>query len=146
MKRDARIQPLSRDHHEALVLARALRWSTEGHPRAPADPRALLRRAWSDVLASHFHEEEELLVPLVDAAHAERLVRDHGELRDRCTELLQGRGDAAALRAFAAELHDHVRWEERVLFPALEEGATSEQLDALGERLHALEATRSRSA
>ena len=50
MKRDERLQPLSRDHHEGLVLARALRWAVEGDPRAPRDPVALLRGAWTEVL------------------------------------------------------------------------------------------------
>lgn len=144
MKRDERLQPLSRDHHEGLVLARALRWAVEGDPRAPRDPVALLRGAWTEVLDSHFREEEELLLPWLESGEAERLRREHARLRDLCHQLLGGGAGDGGLAVFASELHDHIRWEERVLFPRLEREAPPGVLDAAGERLAAVEATRLR--
>jgi len=135
MKRDPRLEPLSRDHHHALVLARALRWAARGHARAPRDPLALLRRAWTEVLEIHFREEEEWLAPLMEAGEAERLASDHAELRRLCADLLEGRRDERCLVAFSSLLHAHIRWEERVLFPRLESDAPSGALDEVGRRL-----------
>ncbi len=144
MKRDENLQPLSRDHHEALTLARALRWAVEDDPRAPRDPLALLRGTWTEVLESHFREEEELLLPLLEPAEAERLQREHAELRGLCGVLLADRGDDERLAAFATALETHIRWEERVLFPRLEKDAPPGVLAAVGRRLEAVEATRPR--
>ena len=144
MKRDERLQPLSRDHHEALVLARALRWAVADDPRAPRDAVALLRGAWTEVLDSHFREEEELLLPLMETGEAERFRREHAELRGLCAELLDGRVDDEHLAAFSTALHVHIRWAERVLFPRLEREAPPGVLDAVGRRLEAVEATRPR--
>ena len=144
MKRDERLQPLSRDYHEALVLARALRWVVEDDPRAPRDPVALLRWAWTEVLDSHFREEEELLPPLMETGEAERLCREHAKLRGLCADLLDGMVDDERLGAFSTALHVHIRWEERVLFPRIERDAPPGVLDTVGRRLEAVEATRPR--
>ena len=52
--------------------------------------------------------------------------------------------DNERLTAFSTALHVHVRWEERVLFPRLERDTPRGVLDAVGRRLEAVEATRSR--
>ena len=144
MKRDARLQPLSRDHHEALVLARALRWAAEDDPRAPRDPLALLRGAWGETIESHFDEEEQLLPPLMRADDAVRFRREHAALRALSAELLGGAAGAARLTAFASQLHDHIKWEEAELFPHIEADAPAEVLDAIGRRLEVVEAERLR--
>lgn len=144
MKRDERLQPLSRDHHEALVLARALRWAVEDDSRAPRDPVALLRGAWGEMLDSHFRAEEELLLPLMETGEAERFRRELAKLRGLCVDLLEGEVDDERLAAFSTALHVHVRWEERLLFPRLERDSPRGVLDAVGRRLEAVEATRPR--
>ena len=146
MKRDESLQPLSRDHHEALVLARALRWAVEDDPRAPPDPLALLRGVWTEVLDSHLREEEELLPPLMEPDEVSRLHREHAELRKLCDDLLGGRVDDERLAALSTALHVHIRWEERVLFPRIERDAPRALLDAVGRRLEAVAATRPREA
>lgn len=146
MKRDECLQPLSRDHHEGLALARAIRWAVQGDRHAPRDPVALLRCAWDEVLDSHFREEEELLLPWMDAGKGDRLRRDHARLRELSRELLQGKANHGRLAAFSRELHEHIRWEERVLFPKLERDVPRSALDAIGRRLAAMEATRTREA
>lgn len=110
MKRDPRLQPLSREHHHALVLARR---AARGSLTA-----ADVRRAFDEEIAPHFATEEAELVPLLYAAGpgggalADRMLREHDEIR------------AAALRedlsAFGRLLAAHVRFEERELFPACE--------------------------
>lgn len=112
MKRAAGLLSLSRDHHRALVLARALR---RAEPPAPLDVIAELE--------PHFAVEEAELVP--------RALAHGGALADLATKLV---ADHAAMRAasdpmaFGDLLEAHVRFEERDFFPALERELGEEAL------------------
>lgn len=123
MKRNAILQPLSRDHHKALVLARACeRAALAG---VAADVALLCERAvreFAEELVPHFETEERELLPLLrgDAGRslATRTLEDHRLLR-RLQDGLR-RHDAETLHRFGLHLAAHVRFEERELFPALE--------------------------
>lgn len=119
MKRDPRLHRLSSEHHHALVLARSLE-SREG-PWSASDGAALAER-FATELEPHFRVEEELLLPPLAftsaRALAERTRADHEALR-AALEAARA-GDAEAARALGALLREHVRMEERELFPACE--------------------------
>lgn len=119
MKRDARLQGLSSDHHRALVLARALRSGT-----APA------LDALRAELEPHFRIEEDVLLPALEAAGeralAERTRDDHTFLRS-----------APAGEALAERLEAHVRFEERELFPRCEAVLDGAVLDEVARRSRA---------
>ena len=110
MKRHSRLAQLSREHHTALRLGRHLLAGG-----AQAELGAELQG-----LEAHFAEEERNLLPLLDTdrhrALAERLRAEHAQLRLLFAAALQGRDEAQAGQA----LIDHVRFEERELFPVLE--------------------------
>jgi hemerythrin-like domain-containing protein len=122
LKRHLRLQPLSHDHHRALVLAR--------HAQRAADRGAdasALAQTWSDVaqrfgseLEPHFRIEEAWLFPdLVDVGEvglAERALADHARLR----ELVREEATREIALEFAELLERHVRFEERELFPRVE--------------------------
>lgn len=120
MKRDARLMGLSSEHHHALVLAR----------RATRNQLTLAeaQRRFDEELAPHFAVEEELLLPALRNAGAvelaDRTRAEHAEIR------------AALARADLAELGrlltEHVRFEERELFPACETLLAPSVLDAVG--------------
>ena len=123
MKRSPTLQPLSREHHTALSLAKACERAVQSGDAArvgQACQRAI--REFSHELERHFRIEECSLLPLLHSLETEPLVQrtleDHRQLR----ALLDGlrRNDAEALSSFAACLIAHVRFEERALFPALE--------------------------
>ena len=88
MKRHPHLQPLSDDHHAALVLARRMRRVAA----EIADP-AELAKTWEGARASfarelepHFRVEEDWLFPPLEAAGenalVERAIEDHGRLRE----------------------------------------------------------------
>ena len=111
MKRGARLAPLSRDHHVALVHALRLRRATD------EDVAAVVAGFLAFLLGpgrEHFAEEE-LLAPRVPDA----CLDEHDEILRRAQQL--GReprtGEAHAVGELLA---DHVRFEERELFPLLE--------------------------
>ncbi|MER2553553.1 MAG: hemerythrin domain-containing protein [Thauera sp.] len=110
MKRHPHLVRLSREHHAALRLGR--------HLLAGAGAAEL--RAEHAALAAHFAAEERDLAPLLEArghsALARRLHAEHGQLRTLFIAAQQGVDEAAAGQA----LIDHVRFEERELFPVIE--------------------------
>jgi iron-sulfur cluster repair protein YtfE (RIC family) len=134
MKRDPRLRQLSRDHHHALVLARR-------SSLAAADPNPnSLHEAWEEIvekldteLLPHFEIEERLLLPPLQRAGEERSVarvlEDHQALR-RLVD--QSPADLRrCLTEFGSLLTEHVRFEERVLFPLAESKLTDRELETI---------------
>jgi hemerythrin-like domain-containing protein len=117
VKRHPSLQPLSDDHHGALVLARGMRRVREAD--AAAAWREARRRYARD-LAPHFRVEEELLLPALEAAGERELAARVRDEHARLRALLAAEPGAAGAAAFGALLHEHVRFEERVLFPRAE--------------------------
>lgn len=123
MKRSPFLQPLSRDHHAALTLARACeRAARAGNADQIAAACARALREYTEHLAAHFETEERSLLPRLQdeagQALAQRTLADHRRLQGLLDGLRQN--DAAALARFGEGLAAHVRFEERELFPAIE--------------------------
>lgn len=121
MKRDPRLQGLSSEHHQALVLARSLRALVAAGRADAAAARALAERFRRE-LEPHFRVEDEVLLPALrsagERALVERTAADHAFLRGLASAA--GEGRVEGLGAFAERLAEHVRFEEGELFPACE--------------------------
>ena len=121
VKRSTELVPLSREHHEALVLARR---ACEPHrPHAePAQLRSHILRRWTEHFAPHFALEERVLFPALREAGAlpaaDEACAQHAHIRS-LIEQMRG-GDPDALPAWGDALREHVKWEERTLFPLAE--------------------------
>jgi hemerythrin-like domain-containing protein len=123
MKRHAALQPLSRDHHVALVAAQRLRRATEA---TAGDARQHFLTFWAEHGARHFRVEEDVLLPLF-ARHGDpgderiaRMLVDHVRIRAKVLALDSGEVDVGLLHALGEELAQHVRLEEREVFPLIE--------------------------
>ena len=121
MKRAPALMPLSREHHEALVLAR--RACEPSRPQAePESLRAHLLRRWDEQFEAHFTREEDHLLPALhsagEPAAAQEALRQHRVLRAAIARLRAG--DLAALPSWGDAMREHVQWEERALFPLAE--------------------------
>lgn len=135
MRRDPSLDRLSRDHHQALVIALKLRRATED---TVEQIRQELREFWRVHGRLHFRVEEEVLLPAFaaygDAYHPliATTLCDHIAIRHRVDALLSGPEPApSALQALGARLREHVRMEERKLFPLIEHSVPSAALEAL---------------
>jgi hemerythrin-like domain-containing protein len=145
MKRSEALASLSRDHHQALVVAQKLRRATDA--TAP-DARETFLAYWARRGRRHFRLEEELLFPAYAGygdPHDPRVLRALGEhvmIRQRADALAASPTAAlATLEQLGAELAAHVRLEEREVFPMIERLIPSGELDALAQKLNAAEAT-----
>ena len=147
MKRDEALTPLSHDHHQALHQALRLK-------RADESSAAAALRDMVDFFdahgALHFRVEEEVLLPAfvrdggadaTDAAIA-RVLTDHVWIRARIGALRDaGEVRVEAVRELGERLDEHVRHEERVLFPAIEAALSGERLASLGQAIAAAESS-----
>jgi hemerythrin-like domain-containing protein len=119
MKRAAELMPLSRQHHEALVLARR---ACEPQRADPAVLREQLLRRWSEHFEPHFEAEEKVLLPALAAAgrdwEVKAALREHQDLRALVDRLREG--ELECLPAWGEAMRAHVQWEERHLFPLAE--------------------------
>lgn len=124
MKRHRALQPLSRDHHVALVAAQRLRRAAEGDA-APA--REAFLKFWREHGADHFRVEEEVLLPAAagwmdpDAEPIVRMLLDHVRIR-AAAQRLERQAEPALdeLHHLGSALERHVRLEEREVFPLIE--------------------------
>ena len=121
MKRHPSLQPLSDDHHRALVLARRLRRASSG--LAPAELVALsreVRQEFEAELEPHFRVEESWLLPALEAKGAADLAVQTAKGHARLRDLVRGSWTSDTAKRLGTLLEQHVRFEERVLFPQTE--------------------------
>jgi len=123
MQRFEALRELSREHHEALVLARRARdAAAEPHSAATQAQCAHLLERWAAQFKPHFALEEQTLLPALaragQAASAAVALQQHAALR-QLVERIRG-GDAHALALWGEAMDTHVRFEERALFPLAE--------------------------
>lgn len=135
MIRQPALQPLSRDHHQALAIA--LRLVRSNVDTAPSVRDAFLRYWLSDG-REHFRAEEEILLPTF-ANHADpqhplvtRVLHDHLLIRRHAIRIERGLEEPLwRLRELGVLMSDHVRLEERELFPLVEEHVPPDELSWL---------------
>lgn len=140
-RRSEALIPLTHDHHHTLAQARRLQDVSK------MEDVTQRRNLANDFLnfyfgraIRHFHEEEELFfAPLVDDPKAKDLVlravgdhlRLHALVRTIKRQLTDGEADPEILGRTADLLTEHVRFEERELFPLVEELIPEADLDEL---------------
>ncbi|MDA0181899.1 hemerythrin domain-containing protein [Solirubrobacter phytolaccae] len=134
MKRAPELTRLSHDHHHALDVARRLRRAHRDSLEDVLDQlHAFLRTRGEE----HFEVEERLFTPGLCAGDPRwepavaRMLAEHADLRGRATTV----ADVAAAHALGDALHDHVRFEERELFPIVEVTLAQAELERLQSAL-----------
>lgn len=131
MKRDARLRELSRDHHHALVLARFIQAMCV-RDCIEEDAIDIVRERFTAEIAPHFLVEEMLLSALEGLGAEDLVTRTRAEHATmlRLVEHAAG-SDPAPLRELAQLLVEHVRFEERELYPVCEERLEDDVLDRI---------------
>lgn len=134
MKRRKELVPLSREHNRALLLARS------GRRAARTDDPRQIKRVWEHLdsvyrgeMRAHFATEEKLILPLLrdlgEQALTERLQREHRAIARNIESPALWTRDR--LSSLADVLYQHVRLEERKVFPLVQRHADPDLLAAL---------------
>ncbi|MBF9254127.1 hemerythrin domain-containing protein [Pontibacter sp. 172403-2] len=136
-KRDKSLVPLSREHHFSLLFCWKLRQGLK-NGTGPEVMRGYVRYFWENNLKEHFEEEEWLLKRLLPASDALyiRIMEEHRLLREIIHLVNTGdRQINELLQTLQQDLNDHIRWEERELFPYMQAAANSDDLELAGKLL-----------
>ena len=128
IKRSPQLAPLSREHHDALLYVWKIRQGLKNNT-----PVNTLRRFtlwyWKEHTRPHFFQEEKILLPYIPTDHPfnAQLKNEHAQIREIILNL-DREAELACFRDLADMAERHIRWEERKLFPWLEEHLSKEQL------------------
>ncbi len=76
----------------------------------------------------------------VDRPGVARMLEEHLAIRREALRLKAGEVSLEEAQEFGQLLHDHVRFEERKLFPIIEEALDADSLSGLAARIEAAEA------
>jgi hemerythrin-like domain-containing protein len=137
IKRTSQLLPVSREHHFGLLFCWKIR---QGIKKSIAVDRMLnyLKFFFDGHLKEHFADEERLLFTDRADTLVQSAISQHTALRRGIESLLNGASTVkpTQLGRLADELDEHIRFEERTLFPHLEQVLPAGHLDAIGEKLH----------
>lgn len=133
LKRHKALQPLSRDHHHGLLLS----WKIRNGFNKNVEPKRIKTYAdwfFTTHLIPHFELEEAHIFPLMDNNNelVKRALAEHRRLK----RLFADKEDIEkSLHKIEEELEQHIRFEERILFPEIQKIATEDEL-LLIEKIH----------
>ena len=150
LHRHETLAPFSRDHYTGLVQSQHLRKAAEGDDVARRKAVAEFIDAWDHEIEEHFADEERLLLDRLNDQDRQRLLEEHGRIREDVAQLREIRRttdpDPNALRGAGERLEEHIRWEERELFERVQNSLTKKQLSELAVATQDIEQSRPRTA
>ena len=143
MKRSEFLQVLSRGHHQGLFVALRLRRATSA---SATDARQAFVEFWQTEGANTFGLRRQLPLPAyarhrpVSEPAVVRVLIEHVDLRRRAAELEAGESPSLTdLHELGNRLEQHIRHEERVLFPAIQAALPDVELNELRRALERAE-------
>ena len=132
-KRHKALQPLSRQHHHGLLLSWKIR-SGFSKNISPERMRVYANWFFETHLIPHFNLEETHIFNILEKDNklTKQAMVDHRRLKRLFSET---EDDAKTLSKIEEELEQHIRFEERILFPEIQKVATQAQLEYI-EKIH----------
>ncbi len=144
MKRHPALYQLSHDHHQGLILAQQLK---KDAPRYKGLPSTLDRKKdyaisfYNNELVKHFEDEEKILFPSAIksddeiASLVKEVISEHRKIESLINDLKKNDDVVGLLDELGRLLENHIRKEERKLFPKMEETLSEKELIVIGEKL-----------
>jgi hemerythrin-like domain-containing protein len=138
LKRSEALQPLSRQHHNGLLFCLLLGKGI----KKQSDPEvmgAFIQEFWYKDLQHHFELEEQYLDPLKKRypglkTELDRMTQEHYELKNIINEISLN-PSLKSIEELENKLNAHIRFEERLLFPFIEQTITEAEKQAIGQIL-----------
>lgn len=141
IKRNENIAPLSKEHHSGLLFCWKVRQGIKQGIEVSRINR-YIRFFWETHLKQHFEEEETILFNRLNNDLCKTALAQHAAIRALVARINESENGSAEISAeLASVVDDHIRFEERTLFPFLESALTAETLAEIGVQLknvHAL--------
>jgi hemerythrin-like domain-containing protein len=133
LKRHPALVELSKDHHFGLLLSWKIRKADELKITSDRVAAYIVYFFESD-LDTHFREEEELLFNRLAKEDSMRLraESEHSRLRNLNGQIKQS-AEKKLIKEFSELLEKHIRFEERELFPHIQQSFSDETLQQIVE-------------
>lgn len=143
IKRHEALKPLSQHHMEGLHIA--LKLSRAGTEKSRLTISEIIKDAeqfWIPDGKNHFREEEDILLPVyakyetIDTDIITSMLIEHVIIRSKMQQLLAEELTVEEMQGLGKLLEGHIRQEERVIFPMIEEALPEIELERLAPYLH----------
>lgn len=135
MKRHESIVELSREHHFGLLFCWKLRQGIKKQV-PPAQMQPYVKYFWGAHLLQHFQDEETLLTSVLRDDLVQQMISEHRHISQVAATITEAAAPTwEQLGSLADGLDAHIRFEERILFPHVEQALTEDQLAELGMKL-----------
>jgi len=135
LKRSEQLKSLSREHHSGLLFS----WKIREGIRIGISTERLkgyLNYFVNEHLLDHFEKEETLLFNKVDDPVCIQAKKDHDLLKQQIHTInVSPVVDTKHFTDFMETLNEHIRFEERVVFPKLEEVMALQTLNSIHDEL-----------
>ncbi|HEU0226223.1 MAG TPA: hemerythrin domain-containing protein [Arachidicoccus soli] len=136
IKRSPQILPLSREHHFSLLFCWKLR---QGIKRTIEEARIVkyIDYFFHHFILPHFNEEENTLFYLLQDEKVDKALQEHISIKELANSILNAQTNTsnAQIEKLANLVEMHTRYEERDLFPYIEERLSLAQLNEVGRKL-----------
>lgn len=144
MKRTEALAPLSRDHHHSLILAQLLKKGAPAYKGLPDTMEGKIvyaKQQFEKEIKDHFDKEELVLDKAKGCNEAierlsEEIKNEHRELAGLFCSLDSAADPGNVMDVLGKKLEAHIRKEERVLFPLLQEYCQGDVLQQIHDVLH----------
>jgi len=136
INRNEHIKKLSREHHFSLLFCWKIR---QGLKMDVAMERIwkYVQYFWQQHLQPHFLEEENIFFAPIKDRLVQKAINEHKYIKQQIEDLANysGNNERKSLAKIADMVYEHVRYEERDLFPHLERKLSKEQLENISEQI-----------
>lgn len=136
MKRSEQIKPLSRDHHFGLLFCWKIKQGLQ-YNIALSRIQNYVQYYWQNHLRQHFEEEENILFNQLPNI-CQTAIKEHLLIESDIQKINAGNFTAEDYERFAELVSNHIRYEERTLFPLIESSLEPLLLDKIGKQLNDL--------
>lgn len=134
IKRNRGLVVLSQEHHHALVFCSRLK---KAHQTDLRTLQLFVNDFWTTNTAAHFDNEEKWFLPeLLHNEIKKQFITEHQQIRSLVQRIKDETNDCVNLATeLSVILNNHIRFEERTMFPFLEKTITAEKMNEIGKEL-----------
>lgn len=134
LKRNKNLVVFSKDHYHGLVFCSHLKMASKATDEIL---KLYISDFWENHLQSHFQNEEDLLLPImVEGTQKKQFLKEHLLIKNQIHDILERENNITTKAIELGQtINQHIRFEERILFPWLEEIISETELLKIGKQL-----------
>ena len=139
VKRNINLVVFSHEHHHALLFCSRLKMANHASEQIL---KRYVNDFWKHHPLAHFEREETYFLPLMsEHPHKQQFLNEHKQIKNLARLIVESNISVYDLVSqFGKLLTGHIRFEERLMFPWLEQILKEDELEAIGKVLSQIKA------